>query len=75
MLLFLNLIETFPASNVLGLLKLAHLYECQTLLDRCESHLMNCVEIPLWELLTFADLYGLNKLQAILFSYEKNFKQ
>jgi hypothetical protein len=52
------------ASNVLSLLKLAHLYECQSLLDRCEKHLMNCIEIPLLELLTCADLYGLNKLVA-----------
>jgi hypothetical protein len=57
---------------VLALVKLAHIYECQTLLDRCEKHLMNCVEIPMMELLYWADLYGLNKLQVNLFTLEKN---
>jgi hypothetical protein len=60
------IIECFPASNVFALVKLAHLYQFQSLLDRCELHLMNCVEIPLIHRLTCANFYGLKKLKVIL---------
>jgi hypothetical protein len=54
----------FSALNVLDLLKLADRYEVKTLLDRCEAHLMNCVEFRLIDMLTCADFYGLNKLKV-----------
>jgi hypothetical protein len=55
----------FEASNVIGLLKLADRYQCQLLRDRCERHLVNCVELRLLELLHCADLYGLNKFKVV----------
>jgi hypothetical protein len=54
------------ATNVFALIKLAHLYQFQSLLDRCELHLMNCVEIPLIHLFTCANFYGLKKLKVFL---------
>jgi hypothetical protein len=54
----------FSASNVMDLLKLADRYQIKSLRDRCETHLMNCVDIPLVNLLTCADFYGLNKLKV-----------
>jgi hypothetical protein len=48
----------------MDLLKLADRYQIQSLRDRCEAHLVNCVELPLLELLTCANLYGLEKLKV-----------
>jgi hypothetical protein len=59
-------IHTFPASNVLDLLKLSDRYHVQSLRDRCEAHLVNCIEIPLEELLTSVELYGLKNLMVFL---------
>jgi hypothetical protein len=49
---------------VFALLKLAHLYQFESLVDRCEEHLTNCIEIPLIHRLTCANFYGLNKLKV-----------
>jgi hypothetical protein len=57
----------FAASNVRALLKLADRYECQLLIDRCEAHLMNCIEIPLVERINCANLYRLNGLKVSFF--------
>jgi hypothetical protein len=54
----------FSALNVMDLLKLADRYQIEQLRDRCETHLLNCVEIPLIDLLKCADFYGLNKLKV-----------
>jgi hypothetical protein len=57
-------IHNFSASNVFALLKLADRYDCQSLRDRCELHLMNCIEIPLINRLTSTNFYRLNKLKV-----------
>jgi hypothetical protein len=57
----------FAASNVLALLKLADRYECQSLIDRCEAHLINCVEIPVAERINIADSYGLKDLKVFIY--------
>jgi hypothetical protein len=59
-------LHKFSASNVLALLKLADRYQCQLLRDRCEAHLVNCIEIPLEDLLTTVELYGLKNLMVFL---------
>jgi hypothetical protein len=51
---------------VFALVKLADRYDCQTLRDRCELHLMDCVEIPFIHRLTCANFYGLDKLKVFL---------
>jgi hypothetical protein len=49
---------------VRALLKLADRYQCQLLLDRCEAHLMNSIEIPLVERIKLANLYELKELKV-----------
>jgi hypothetical protein len=63
---FILLPATFSASNVIYLLELADRFDCQSLRDRCEAHLMNCVEIPLVHLLNCANFYRLKKLKVFL---------
>jgi hypothetical protein len=60
----LSYIHNFTASNVIDLLKLADRYEVNTLRDRCETHLMNCIDIPLAHLLNCANFYRLKKLKV-----------
>jgi hypothetical protein len=52
---------------VRALLKLAVRYECQSLTDRCEVHLINCIEIPVAERLNIADSYGLKDLKVFIY--------
>jgi hypothetical protein len=49
---------------VFALLKLADRYNVQSLRDRCEGHLVNCIEIPLVDLLNSVKLYGLHNLKV-----------
>jgi hypothetical protein len=48
----------------MALLKLADRFDCQSLRDRCEAHLVNCVEIPLVDRLNSVKMYGLNDLKV-----------
>jgi hypothetical protein len=59
-----NIALIFAASNVRSLLKLADRYDCQLLRDRCEAHLINCIEIPLVERINFAASYVLKDLEV-----------
>jgi hypothetical protein len=43
---------------------LADRFQCQLLRNRCEAHLMNCIEIPLVERINIADFYGLKDLKV-----------
>uniref|UniRef100_A0A914I4S3 BTB domain-containing protein n=1 Tax=Globodera rostochiensis TaxID=31243 RepID=A0A914I4S3_GLORO len=50
-------------TNVLVLLKLADYFQIDWLKERCEAHLINCVEIPLIERFLLIDRYRLNNLK------------
>uniref|UniRef100_A0A183C0C7 BTB domain-containing protein n=1 Tax=Globodera pallida TaxID=36090 RepID=A0A183C0C7_GLOPA len=49
--------------NVLYLLKLADYFQMDWLKERCEAHLINCVEIPLIERFLLIQPYRLNNLK------------
>ncbi|KAI3416399.1 hypothetical protein GPALN_005931 [Globodera pallida] len=55
-------------TNVLALLKLADHFQIDWLKDRCEAHLINCVEIPLIERFLLIEPYGLKKLKDFFLS-------
>uniref|UniRef100_A0A183BIQ3 BTB domain-containing protein n=1 Tax=Globodera pallida TaxID=36090 RepID=A0A183BIQ3_GLOPA len=56
--------RTLPnPTNVLVLLKLADYFQIDWLKDRCEAHLINCVEIPLIERFLLIERYRLNILK------------
>uniref|UniRef100_A0A914I4F1 BTB domain-containing protein n=1 Tax=Globodera rostochiensis TaxID=31243 RepID=A0A914I4F1_GLORO len=56
--------RTLPnPTNVLVLLKLADYFQIDWLTERCEAHLINCVEIPLIERFLLIEPYRLNKLK------------
>uniref|UniRef100_A0A183CH36 BTB domain-containing protein n=1 Tax=Globodera pallida TaxID=36090 RepID=A0A183CH36_GLOPA len=50
-------------TNVLELLKLADYFQMDWLKERCEAHLINCVEIPLIERFLLIERYRLNNLK------------
>uniref|UniRef100_A0A914GTC5 BTB domain-containing protein n=1 Tax=Globodera rostochiensis TaxID=31243 RepID=A0A914GTC5_GLORO len=50
-------------TNVLVLLKLADYFQIDWLKERCEAHLINCVEIPLIERFLLIERYRLNILK------------
>ncbi|KAL3094972.1 hypothetical protein niasHS_006323 [Heterodera schachtii] len=50
-------------TNVLMLLKLADYFQVTALKSRCETHLINCVEIPLIDRFLLIERYGLNNLK------------
>ncbi|KAL3095206.1 hypothetical protein niasHT_020357 [Heterodera trifolii] len=50
--------------NVLLLLQLADFFQVDSLKSRCESHLINCVEIPLIDRFLLIDQYQLDHLKA-----------
>ncbi|KAI3411015.1 hypothetical protein GPALN_003099 [Globodera pallida] len=50
-------------TNVLYLLKLADFFQIDWLKERCEAHLIKCVEIPLIERFLLIDRYRLNELR------------
>jgi hypothetical protein len=54
----------FAAYNVRALLRLADRYDVQSLRDRCELHLINCVEIPLIERLLCLQQCQMAKLKV-----------
>ncbi|KAI3414287.1 hypothetical protein GPALN_011744 [Globodera pallida] len=57
--------RTLPnPTNVLVLLKLADYFQIDWLKERCEAHLINCVEIPLIERFLLIERYRLNYLKA-----------
>jgi hypothetical protein len=62
---FLFYINQITASNVFALLKLADRYDCKSLRNTCEEHLLNCVEVPMVKLLACAKDYGLDKLKVL----------
>ncbi|KAL3119735.1 hypothetical protein niasHT_005993 [Heterodera trifolii] len=49
--------------NVMMLLKLADYFQVTALKSRCETHLINCVEIPLIDRFLLIDRYGLDNLK------------
>ncbi|KAL3070147.1 hypothetical protein niasHS_016856 [Heterodera schachtii] len=49
--------------NVLLLLKLADYFQLAALKSRCETHLINCVEIPLIDRFLLIELFGLDNLK------------
>ncbi|KAI3416412.1 hypothetical protein GPALN_005944 [Globodera pallida] len=56
--------RTLPnPTNVLYLLALADYFQIDWLKDRCEAHLINCVEIPLIERFHLIEPYRLNNLK------------
>uniref|UniRef100_A0A183C0R1 BTB domain-containing protein n=1 Tax=Globodera pallida TaxID=36090 RepID=A0A183C0R1_GLOPA len=56
--------RTFPnPTNVLVLLKLADYFQIDWLTERCEAHLINCVEIPLIERFLLIERYRLSNLK------------
>ncbi|KAI3414263.1 hypothetical protein GPALN_011721 [Globodera pallida] len=56
--------RTFPnPTNVLVLLKLADYFQIDWLTERCEAHLINCVEIPLIERFLLIERYRLDNLK------------
>uniref|UniRef100_A0A183BUL7 BTB domain-containing protein n=1 Tax=Globodera pallida TaxID=36090 RepID=A0A183BUL7_GLOPA len=56
--------QTLPnPTNVLVLLKLADHFQIDWLKERCDAHLINCVEIPLVERFLLIERYRLNKLK------------
>ncbi|KAL3084163.1 hypothetical protein niasHS_008537 [Heterodera schachtii] len=52
--------------NVLVLLKLADFFQVDWLKSRCETHLTNCVEIPLIDRFLLIEQFGLTNLKVIL---------
>uniref|UniRef100_A0A183CI74 BTB domain-containing protein n=1 Tax=Globodera pallida TaxID=36090 RepID=A0A183CI74_GLOPA len=54
-------------TNVLYLVKLADYFQIDWLKDRCETHLINCVEIPLTERFLLIERYRLNILKGCIF--------
>uniref|UniRef100_A0A914HUC8 cytidine deaminase n=1 Tax=Globodera rostochiensis TaxID=31243 RepID=A0A914HUC8_GLORO len=50
-------------STVMGLLKLADRFQVDSLRNRCEVHLINCVEMSLIERLLCSEVYRLEKLK------------
>uniref|UniRef100_A0A183CM70 BTB domain-containing protein n=1 Tax=Globodera pallida TaxID=36090 RepID=A0A183CM70_GLOPA len=52
--------------NVVNLLKLADYFQVDWLKERCEAHLINCVEIPAIERFQLIERYQLNKLKVSL---------
>ncbi|KAL3090755.1 hypothetical protein niasHT_029974 [Heterodera trifolii] len=67
---FLDAISPKMASpnpaNVMGMLKLADRFQVDALRNRCEAHLINCVEISLIERLLCAEMYRLEKLKNFI---------
>ncbi|KAI3416409.1 hypothetical protein GPALN_005941 [Globodera pallida] len=62
--------QTYPnPTNVLALLKLADHFQIDWLKDRCEAHLINCVEIPLIERFLLIEPYRLNNLKNYFLHY------
>uniref|UniRef100_A0A914I6K6 BTB domain-containing protein n=1 Tax=Globodera rostochiensis TaxID=31243 RepID=A0A914I6K6_GLORO len=56
--------RTFPnPKNVLYLLKLADYFQIDWLKERCDAHLVHCVEIPLIERFLLIEPYRLNNLK------------
>ncbi|KAI3414184.1 hypothetical protein GPALN_011641 [Globodera pallida] len=56
--------RTLPnPTNVLVLLKLADHFQIDWLKERCDAHLVNCVEMPLVERFLLIERYRLNKLK------------
>uniref|UniRef100_A0A183CPE6 BTB domain-containing protein n=1 Tax=Globodera pallida TaxID=36090 RepID=A0A183CPE6_GLOPA len=56
--------RTLPnPKNVMNLLKLADYFQVGWLKERCEAHLINCVEIPAIERFQLIERYRLNKLK------------
>ncbi|KAI3414010.1 hypothetical protein GPALN_011476 [Globodera pallida] len=53
-------------TNVLYLLKLADYFQMDWLKERCEAHLINCVEIPLIDRFHLIERYRLNNLKLML---------
>uniref|UniRef100_A0A183CTF8 BTB domain-containing protein n=1 Tax=Globodera pallida TaxID=36090 RepID=A0A183CTF8_GLOPA len=51
-----------------ALLKLADHFQIDWLKERCEAHLINCVEIPLIERFLLIKPYGLNNLKDFFLS-------
>ncbi|KAL3089092.1 hypothetical protein niasHT_023556 [Heterodera trifolii] len=51
--------------NVLMLLKLADYFQVTALKSRCETHLINCVEIPLIDRFLLIERFGLDNLKYI----------
>ncbi|KAL3119736.1 hypothetical protein niasHT_005994 [Heterodera trifolii] len=49
--------------NVLMLLKLADYFQLPALKSRCETHLINCVELPLIDRFLLIDRYGLDNFK------------
>uniref|UniRef100_A0A183BZ60 BTB domain-containing protein n=1 Tax=Globodera pallida TaxID=36090 RepID=A0A183BZ60_GLOPA len=62
--------QTLPnPTNVLYLLALADYFQIDWLKDRCETHLIKCVEIPLIERFLLIERYRLNKLGNFFLRY------
>ncbi|KAI3414296.1 hypothetical protein GPALN_011753 [Globodera pallida] len=62
--------RTLPnPTNVLALLKLADHFQMDWLKERCEAHLINCVEIPLIERFLLIDRYRLNTLKKFFLRF------
>jgi hypothetical protein len=59
--------NAFTAYNVHALLILADRFDCPLLRNRCETHLMNCIEIPLVERINYADSFDLKDLKVSFF--------
>uniref|UniRef100_A0A914GWI3 BTB domain-containing protein n=1 Tax=Globodera rostochiensis TaxID=31243 RepID=A0A914GWI3_GLORO len=56
--------RTLPnPTNVLVLLKLADHFQIDWLKERCDAHLVNCVEMPLVERFLLIERYRLNKMK------------
>ncbi|KAI3416400.1 hypothetical protein GPALN_005932 [Globodera pallida] len=61
--------RTLPnPTNVLVLLALADYFQIDWLKDRCEAHLINCVEIPLIERFHLIERFRLNSLRNFFLS-------
>uniref|UniRef100_A0A183CR65 BTB domain-containing protein n=1 Tax=Globodera pallida TaxID=36090 RepID=A0A183CR65_GLOPA len=51
--------------NVLALLKLADYFQVDWLKERCDTHLINCLEIPLIDRFFLVEPYQLPKLKVL----------
>ncbi|KAI3408225.1 hypothetical protein GPALN_012071 [Globodera pallida] len=57
--------KTIFRRNVLTLLKLADYFQVDWLKERCDTHLVNCLEIPLVDRFLLIEPYKLNKLKQL----------
>ncbi|KAL3070148.1 hypothetical protein niasHS_016857 [Heterodera schachtii] len=58
--------------NVLMLLKLADYFQVTALKSRCETHLINCVEIPLIDRFLLIERFGLDNFKYYFLDFDVN---